>query len=112
MCLPLIIFGGLFLVQIIRNWNGVNDITIDNIQMMLYETASLFLIVGNGAVSGLLEGFNYFLEILGVTESNSFPYLLVMAQIVYMVVIELIWLLYDLIIFIPRACRSIVERGM
>lgn len=112
MCLPLVIFGGLFLVQIIRNWNGINDISLETLQYIFIDTAVLFQPLGDGALTGIMEAFGYFFEILGVTDTSAMPYLLVVCQLLYMIVIELIWLLYDLIIFIPRACRSIVERGM
>lgn len=110
MCLPLIIFGGVFLSQIIRNWNGINDIDMFVIESIIQDSAILFMQIGEGALSGLVNAVVYFLGVLGITELGA--YVLVISQIIYMIVIELIWLLYDVIIFIPRACRSIVERGM
>lgn len=112
MCLPLIIFGGLFLVQIIRNWNGINDINLETLQYLFIDTSTIFQPMGEGALVSVIEAFAYLFEILGITDMSALPYLLVLVQIIYMLVIEVIWLLYDLIIFIPRACRSIVEKGM
>lgn len=110
MAMPLIIFGGLFLTQIIRNWNGINDIDMSTLNTIYQESMILFMSIDGGALGSIVGALAYFLNMLGFVDYG--PYILVIGQIVYMVVVELLWLIYDLIIFIPRACRSIVERGM
>ena len=114
MCMPLILLGILFLSQIIRNYNSTYDIDITNTFYKMVDIYMLGLSSENGFMSGLLSGLGYFLTIAGldVEGLNITPILFLAGQIGYMVLVELLHLLYDLIIFIPRACRSLVERGM
>ncbi len=102
--LPLILFLGWYLMAIIRNQHNTFDITA----LSTYQTLLSYINLGS-LNSLIVEPIVYFMSVFGL--SNDIVYV-VSNYIQYIVVIELVHLLYDVIIFIPRSCRSIVERGM
>lgn len=102
MLLPLILFAVWLLCCIVKNNNGSFDLTSSN----AYEMMLSF--VSNGvAVGPISDAIKYFFGIFGVNEIIS---LAISMYVQYVVLIELVHIIYDIVIFIPRALRVILEK--
>lgn len=102
MLLPLILFGVWLLCGVVKNNNGSFDLTSSN----AYEMMLSF--VSNGVEVGFVsDAIKYFFGIFGVNNAIA---LSISMYVQYIVLIELVHIIYDVVIFIPRCVRSILER--
>lgn len=102
MLLPLILFCVWLLCCVVKNNNGSFDVTSTN------AYATMLSFVSNGVSSGpISDAINYFFSIFNVNENIS---LSISMYVQYVVLIELVHIIYDVVVFIPRAIRVIVEK--
>lgn len=102
--LPLLIVGVFFAYQLIYSHNHDYVLTIP---MLFSSIGEVF----SGATSGMIYAPIYYLlnniVVIGSSLSN-----VVALYLQYCIVIELAWLCYKVIVFIPRACSSIIDKGL
>lgn len=107
--LPFVVFGFYCLFNLFLNINLKNT-AMEPTQ--LYDYLSACFTFGKGAgFMTFYEPITYFLGLFGY-DPTSVVVKVVSSSFNWLIVVELIHLLFDVVIFIPKACRKLIEKGM
>lgn len=103
--LPLLMILVYFALNFASSWSTGTNIVNSTILTNFNEIMANFSVVTEVATP-----IQYFLEeIFGL---NTVLTLSISYYLVWLIITELLWIIYDVIIFLPRIMRSMIEKGM